>query len=118
MLDEHFSRENMKKEIAQANLNAEVDANGSKNKGIIKRILKHHQKIIILQYIVSIVMIIFGIILSCITEGGIGITIGSLVQGDTEISNITVNFGALLILCGFIILINVIKNSDINFKEK
>ena len=47
-----------------------------------------------------------------------GIIICTIIQEDTTISNITVNLGVLLILGGVVILINVAKESNTNFKEK
>lgn len=116
MSGDGFSRENMKKEIAKGNLN--IETKGKSDKGILKQVINYQYKMNIAQYIIVIVMIFVGIIISFINKDGIGITVGSLVQGDMTISNITVNLGALLILGGFIGWVNLIRSSNTNLKEK
>ncbi len=61
-------------------------------------------------------MMLAGLGISLIKKDGIGITVGSLVQGDTTVSNVTVNLGALLIIGSLLALVNIIKNSNVNFK--
>lgn len=116
-LNSDFSRRKMKKEVAKGDFNVETKAKGKQNDAL-KELIKYQYKTNILQYIIVGIMMLLGIAISFINEDGIGITVGSLVQGDTTVSNITVNLGALLILGSLFILINVVKNSNTNFKEK
>ena len=117
MEDSDFSRRKMKKEVAKGDFNVETKAKGKQNDAL-KELIKYQYKTNILQYIIVGIMMLLGIAISFINEDGIGITVGSLVQGDTTVSNITVNLGALLILGSLFILINGVKNSNTNFKEK
>lgn len=118
MADDGFSRKNMRKEVAKGDLNVETKAKGKLDEGILKQLIDYQYKMNRLQYIVMGIMMLLGIVISFINKDGIGITVGSLVQGDTTVSNITVNLGALLILGSLFILINVVKNSNTNFKDK
>lgn len=63
-------------------------------------------------------MVVLGIITSFVSKNGIAVTIGSLVQGDTTVSNITANLGALLILGGLYVFLMVVKNSNTKLKQK
>lgn len=118
MTNDGFFRKNMKNEIAQGNLTVATKSNEKIEHSTLKELTGYQYKMNRLQYIVTVVMIMLGIFISFINRDGIGITIGSLVQGDTTVSNITVNLGALLILGGIVILINITKKSNTNFEEK
>lgn len=118
MANDGFSRKDMRKELAQGDLSLETKAKGKLDEGMLKQLIDYQYKINRLQYIVMGIMALLGIVISFINKDGIGITVGSLVQGDTTVSNITVNLGALLILGSFFILINIVKNSNTNFKDK
>ncbi len=117
MQENGFSRKKMEKEVAKGDLNVETKGKGKKN-DVLEQVIKYQYETNKLQYISAFIMLLLGIIISFINKDGIGITIGSLVQGDTTVSNVTVNLGALLILGGLFILINVVKNSNTNYKEK
>lgn len=112
-----FQEKKMEKEVAKGDLNVETKGKGKKN-DVLEQVIKYQYETNKLQYISAFIMLLLGIIISFINKDGIGITIGSLVQGDTTVSNVTVNLGALLILGGLFILINVVKNSNTNYKEK
>ena len=113
-----FKKKEMKKEVAKSDLNIKASLGGKNRNDTLGKLINYQLKINITQYISAGIMLISGIVISLANENGIGITIGSFVQGDTTVSNITVNLGALLILGGLYVFLNVVKNSNTNFKEK
>lgn len=118
MSENNFSREGLKKEVAKGNLSIDTKLQGKNSDAIIKKLMDYQFKTNIIQYISAGIMLILGILISFINENGVGVTIGSLVQGDTVVSNITVNLGALLIFGSFYVFLNVVKNSNTNYREK
>lgn len=117
MEDNGFNRQDMKGEVARGDLNVKV-GKGQFDNETLKLLLEHQAKMNRQQYIVVAVMVILGIIVNFINKNGIGMTVGSLVQGNVTVSNITVNLGALLVFAGFFGFLVIVKNSNTNFKEK
>lgn len=113
-----FSRKLMEKEIAKGNLDIEAKAKEMPSEATIKSLVDYQFKTNIIQYITAGIMVALGIITSFASKNGIAVTIGSLVQGDTTVSNITVNLGALLILGGLYVFLMVVKNSNTKLKQK
>ena len=118
MSENSFSRKEMKKEVAKGNLDIEINAKENQNYDTIKALIDYQFKTNIIQYISGGIMVALGIIISFVNKNGIAITIGSLVQGDTTVSNITVNLGALLIFGGFYVFLFIVKNSNTKIKQK
>lgn len=113
-----FSRKNMKKEVAKGNLEIQKTSKDNQSDSIIKDLIDYQFKTNIIQYISAFIMFVLGIIISFVNKNGIAVTIGSLVQGDTAVSNITVNLGALFIFGGFYVFLIIVKNSNTKFKQK
>lgn len=118
MDDNGFSRKDLRKEVAKGDLNIETKTEGNVSEDFLKYLMNHQYKMNMRQYILAFIMMVVGIAVNFIKKDGIGITIGSLAQGDINVSNITVNLGALLILGSLFIIYNITKNSNINFKNK
>ena len=117
MSERGFSRDQFKGEVAKGNMSIDVDSKKKSSEATIKALLAYQFKINSIQYISAGLMLIAGIIISFVNQNGIAVTIGSLVQGDTTVSNITVNLGALLILGGLYTLLIIVKNSNTDFKQ-
>lgn len=117
MADNGFKRQDMKGEVAKGDLNVEVKK-GQFNNETLKLLMEHQAKMNKAQYIAAATMVALGIAVSFINKNGIGIAVGSLVQGGVTVSDITVNLGALLVLAGFFAFLVILKNSNTSFKEK
>lgn len=118
MEESNFSRKSLKGEVAQGNLEMEVKSKNQKSDSTVKDLIDYQFKVNLIQYSSAGIMAVLGIIISFINKNGIAVTIGSLVQGDTTVSNITVNLGALLILGGFYVFLVSVKNSNTKLKQK
>lgn len=118
MSENGFSRNQLKGEIAKGSMSIDVAPGEKVSPATIKALLAYQFKINGIQYISAGVMLVAGIVISFVNQNGIAVTIGSLVQGDTTVSNITVNLGALLILGGLYTFLVIVKNSNTEFKQK
>lgn len=117
MENDEFFRKKMKGKVAKGDLNIENGGEGRLDQDNLTQLIDYQYKINKFQYIMVAVMMLLGIAISFINKDGIGITIGSLIQEETTVSDVTVNLGALLILGSLLILINITKNSNTNFKS-
>lgn len=68
------------------------------------------------QLLLSGLMMLIGLLICIVKEDGVAIVIGSLVQGNTVVSNITINLGALMLIGGFLVACLSIKDMDIKIK--